>query len=409
MKNGKANRAMGQIDDRLIASAMNESDLNQEKSAVIVGRKQPMWKKWVALAAMLAIVLSCGIFISRNTGAGAVVALDVNPSLELVINAKEEVKEVRALNEEARQVIGTMELKGVDLEVAMNAIIGSMVNHGYLSENQNSILVSVDAKKKADAPALKEKLSQKISALLGSSQIAASVLVQEFEKNTDAAKIAEENNISEAKATLIEKIVASGLLDAHGVPYTKEALAKMKVNELKLILEAKNWQDNDVGFSGTASDKQYLSAEQAQALALERAGFAKEEVSRLQVELDFDDDVWSLVYEVEFRAGEKKYEYEIHAKSGEVLEWESKTPDRDEEDKIESLPTDVISREKALEIACADAGVDRNSIRRPEIEADLEKGVYVYEIEFDAGEKEYEYEIDARTGAILKRESERKD
>ena len=40
---------------------------------------------------------------------------------------------------------------------------------------------------------------------------------------------------------------------------------------------------------------------------------------------------------------------------------------------------------------------------------DDEDGKLVYEIEFKSGNMEYDYEIDARTGAILKHEAELDD
>ncbi len=36
-----------------------------------------------------------------------------------------------------------MDLKGVELNVAVNAVIGSMVTHGYLGDLDNAILVTV--------------------------------------------------------------------------------------------------------------------------------------------------------------------------------------------------------------------------------------------------------------------------
>ena len=38
-----------------------------------------------------------------------------------------------------------MDLKHTDLDVAMNALIGSMVKHGYLSEARHVVLVSVES------------------------------------------------------------------------------------------------------------------------------------------------------------------------------------------------------------------------------------------------------------------------
>ena len=43
------------------------------------------------------------------------------------------------------------------------------------------------------------------------------------------------------------------------------------------------------------------------------------------------------------------------------------------------------------------------------LESLLEDGILVYEVEFKSGNMEYDYEINAATGAILKHESELED
>ena len=47
-------------------------------------------------------------------------------------------------------------------------------------------------------------------------------------------------------------------------------------------------------------------------------------------------------------------------------------------------------------------GVSEGSIREFECELDREDGIMVYEIDFECGNYEYEYEINAATGEIVK-------
>lgn len=63
-----------------------------------------------------------------------------------------------------------------------------------------------------------------------------------------------------------------------------------------------------------------LTREEAQAIALQHACLTQEQITRLKVKLDRDDGV--LRYEVEFRVGNWEYEYEIHAETGAILDWE---------------------------------------------------------------------------------------
>ena len=64
---------------------------------------------------------------------------------------------------------------------------------------------------------------------------------------------------------------------------------------------------------------------------------------------------------------------------------------------------DDIGIDKATEIALADAGFSEGDVQFTKQAADIDDGVNIYEIEFTQGETEYEYDIDAATGAILDR------
>ena len=66
-----------------------------------------------------------------------------------------------------------------------------------------------------------------------------------------------------------------------------------------------------------------------------------------------------------------------------------------------------LEREKAKLIALSDAGVQSENVRDLEIELDKEWGVILYDITFESGGFEYEYEIDAYSGEILFERSER--
>lgn len=68
-----------------------------------------------------------------------------------------------------------------------------------------------------------------------------------------------------------------------------------------------------------------LTQEEALTIALAHAGLTREEVTRIQVERDRDNGVWT--YEIEFRVGQMEYGYEIHTETGEILEWEKELDD----------------------------------------------------------------------------------
>ena len=62
-------------------------------------------------------------------------------------------------------------LKNTDIDVAVNAIIGSMLKNGYISELQNSILVSVKNDNSVKGKELEARITKEINDLLVSSKI----------------------------------------------------------------------------------------------------------------------------------------------------------------------------------------------------------------------------------------------
>lgn len=66
-----------------------------------------------------------------------------------------------------------------------------------------------------------------------------------------------------------------------------------------------------------------------------------------------------------------------------------------------------ISRKAAIGIALKHAGVKLDHTHDLSCELDRENGLIVYDVEFDVGNMEYDYDIDARTGAVLKAWRER--
>ncbi|MBR2382222.1 MAG: PepSY domain-containing protein [Anaerotignum sp.] len=80
-----------------------------------------------------------------------------------------------------------------------------------------------------------------------------------------------------------------------------------------------------------------------------------------------------------------------------------------EKEKTKQDVTNEITAEKAKEIALNHAGVKANQVRDLDIEKDRDDGIVKYEIDFESGRVEYEYEVDAETGKILKAEKDYDD
>ena len=75
----------------------------------------------------------------------------------------------------------------------------------------------------------------------------------------------------------------------------------------------------------SVANDENIGEEEAKKIALEHAGLKEADVSHLLVELDFDDGV--LRYEVDFRQGQYEYDYDIDAKTGNILSYDKDIDD----------------------------------------------------------------------------------
>ena len=69
----------------------------------------------------------------------------------------------------------------------------------------------------------------------------------------------------------------------------------------------------------------------------------------------------------------------------------------------------VHNAQAAKAAALKHAGLSESQVRELQVEWDSEHGRAVYEVEFKSGGMEYDYVIDAATGAVLDHETERDD
>ena len=440
------------------------SRCTERKGTVVpMKKKNQRMKKWMqAVAACLAVLLlgGGGLLVQQAHAVTSVVSLDVNPSIELRVNSREKVVSCQALNQEAQAVLedmdGGRDLKGVKADVAVNAIVGSLVRCGYLDSLSSAILISVEDKDQARAQRLQQELTGAVDGALAAGDSQAAVLSQTVQQDKELEKQAKANNISTGKAALIRQAMAlNGSL-------TFEGLAQLSVEELRDLIEAgapgmpigmqaaleaaaryaglttADITDADVDpeldetpahyevefqvpgkgeleYKVEAYTGQVLSGpanvqpstpvnpsgdigmEAAKSAALKHAGLSTAVFTK--AERDYDDGRWE--YELEFHTDAAAYEVTVDAISGSVLDYEKEN--------LRSSSTSDIGAQAAKSAALRHAGLSEGQVQELQVEWDNEHGRAVYEVEFKSGGMEYDYVIDAATGAVLDHEVERDD
>ncbi len=164
------------------------------------------YRGWAGLAAACFALVFIGWFQLFRTP-DATVCLDVNPSVSVEVNRLGRVVRTDADNEDGRIILDNMKLRNTHIDTAMNALLGSMVRHGYLSQVQNTLLISVNGRNESRAESLRQRVSedaeQTLRNLLGNSII----LGQTIKPDAAAEELAGEYGITPGKATLILRLL----------------------------------------------------------------------------------------------------------------------------------------------------------------------------------------------------------
>lgn len=389
------------LDDIMKACGIEErSEVQTERKPVYLKpkKKKPLYKAFGSIAAAVIICIA-GVLVFGRGGASeaaAIIGLDVNPSIQISVDNDGKVIEASAVNTDGEKILDGMTLAGTDMKVAANAIVGSMLQQGYLNDISNSILVSVQAKDSAKGTSLQEELASSLNQYLGSYALSAAVMGQCIADDGEIAAFAKENGISEGKAYLIKTLAAS---DSR---LTEAGLLKLSTQELILLASEKSNDKTQAVTYGEVNKSQYIGKDKALEIALAKAGLKKSQISGYDVEFECDDGI--ITYDVEFYSGSVEYEFEIDATTGSILEYETDGDGYESEysESSRESGSKYIGRSKAKEMALAKAGLAASQIHDYEIELDDGE----YEIDFKYQNMEYEVDIDAKTGKILKFDKE---
>ncbi len=163
------------------------------------------------LAAALAIVMLAGIItvagLALTNTTVAAVSVDINPSIELSVNALNRVVAVQAFNEDGEAILAGLALIGKPAGAAVNEIIAAAAEAGFLSEDGSSIIAITTS---ADIAIIRDKLEQ------DTEEAAQEALEEEeqeavvYHDNTALERVAEAHRlgITPGRLNLIQKLIA---------------------------------------------------------------------------------------------------------------------------------------------------------------------------------------------------------
>ena len=415
-------RAVSDLTPDVLDKVMSADVVKDERMANIMPmnkNKKKLAGKIVAACAAIAIIFGGAAFFAGNALTESKITIDVNPSVEIITGKSDKVKKVEPLNEDGEIIIDGMDFKNTDVDITVNALIGSMAKKGYLTDvNNENVLVSVQNDDAQKAEKIRVEVVNNVRKALNENNVSATVFNQVVTDDKSIADMAKEYNISYGKAAFISQLLTIAPdLDA-------KSLSAMTISEIAALVESKNidiskiiryeyddsvheniedaiedWNEQDE--NALVSQDEYIGMEEALYAALKHAGVSKDTAYDISVKFDADED--GVEYDVDFKANGKEYDYEIHASTGEVIKFEVETDDDyvKTTQSSSSATESLIGEEKAKEIAFKNAGVAASNAKNVSVKLDNDDGAVKYEVEFDYDKWEYEYDINAYTGAVI--------
>lgn len=248
-------------------------------------RRSPLKAVLSAAAALLLIVGAAGVYASLSAERYTV-AVDVNPAVELRVNGFDRISAVTLKNDDAKALIDESDLKGKSVSDAVDVLTEKLCGDGYLTENSNGVLVSVQGGNEA----LCTKIVGSVEKATERAGFNYAVLYQSLDDDADG------------KAELIAKL--SGKLDNFDI----EELTKLSVQELIFLAESLDSLPDKTEFYGKLNG--YLSAEDAKHDAGVDSASAAQSIIRYAEQL---------AYEIVYTEDGTTHKYIVSASTGEVL------------------------------------------------------------------------------------------
>ena len=366
--------------DELLAAVdeLHEDDTVIDFTQEVKKRRSPLKAVLSAAAALLLIVGAAGLYTNLSADR-YIVAVDVNPSVELSVNGLDRISAVTLKNDDAKALIDEASLKGKRVSDAVDTLTEKLCGDGYLTKNCNGVLVSVRSTKSTSDEALRPKIVDSVQKATQRAGFNYAVLYQQLDKGTDG------------KAELIAK------LDGRLENFNTEELNKLSVQELIFLAESLNYMPDNTKLYGKLNG--YCSASEAKRNAgLERTS-AKPNLVR------FDKQ---LAYEIVYSEDGVTHRCIVSASTGKVLSHEKLAKNTSNGNssaknnyKDRSNDDDILSPSQILSILKKSFGLVDSALEDVNISRSTRNGEPIYIVTYKVFGVSRTTVFDARTARML--------
>jgi hypothetical protein len=160
---------------------------------------------FVAIIAIIGIIICTGFNYFGNKPL-SYITIDINPSVELVVNSDNEVEDVIALNEDGDIITSDLDLIGLSIEEASQKVVQAAIDTGYIDElsEENTIVITSSSDNEDRRTKLEESVINKLNTHLEDKKVYALVthgLTDELKDEAD------KYDISYGKMLLVNKAI----------------------------------------------------------------------------------------------------------------------------------------------------------------------------------------------------------
>ena len=201
-------------------------------------------KKIIFIIVLILIILGISIFgflYYKTNQVATILTMDINPSISISLNYKNKVLKVEGLNKDGKELLKDNKLNGNTLENAIEDITKKVIDKGYITENDNYILINVYGS------SIEDKVITLINKQFKENNTKCNIIIQET--NEESTKNAEKYGISESKASYIEDVIKE-----HN-NMTFEDLKDKTINEIMEIIKDKDKQEDKKNDKNIEEDK----------------------------------------------------------------------------------------------------------------------------------------------------------
>lgn len=278
---------------RFVKSANPGYEVGDTIENPVLMRTEPLEKKKtptkiitgiLAIAAVIAIFFGIN-FYQNNYVPHSSIFMAINPEIQMVLNRNGEVLEVNGSNMDGRTLVENFETNSTDKTVVANELVDLAVEMGFLADG-GRVSIGID---------------------------------------TPDQTLFEEYGVELRQALDGRVTIVIEISDVDGMHHEKPDPEPKPAPDP----EPETDPEPEVEPEPEPEEPAYISANEALFIAFRHAGISESEADLDKIELDSDDGI--PYYEIEFDVGEDEYEYEIHAISGEILDYEHDIEDDDDD------------------------------------------------------------------------------